>query len=188
MAFHLFLHQSGLTDLCARSAENPRATRQFHPLTMHVMEPPKTEGGIGMVKASTSYCKNTTSPFQSFHKPTNFWSDYPAILEIFVDTEGVYCQPGLPTEGAKSADLPPPCWQREISVDYSPALLLPTATPHPPAQARRRGNAITRRVSATFTAAISCCAQKKGVGMCVQIVGVSTPMLCARASSWQLID
>ena len=40
---------------CMRSAENPKATRQFHPLTVSVFERPKHEGGLGMAKFSVSY-------------------------------------------------------------------------------------------------------------------------------------
>ena len=74
--------------MCVRTAENPKATRQCHPLTTHIMEKPKRDGGLGMVKVSFSYCKITTAPFQSFHKPTNLWSDYVGTLELFVDSEG----------------------------------------------------------------------------------------------------
>jgi len=88
MAFHLFLHNRGQTDHCVRTAENPRATRQFHPLTMNVMEKSKSEGGLGMVKVSLSYCQITTSPCQAFQKDTNLWADYPGILELFVDANG----------------------------------------------------------------------------------------------------
>ena len=91
MAFHLFLHKRGQTDHCVRTAENPRATRQFHPLTMNVMEKSKSEGGLGMVKVSLSYCQITTSPCQAFQKDTNLWADYPGILELFVDANGDAC-------------------------------------------------------------------------------------------------
>ena len=48
-ALHLFLHQRGSTKSpdCIRTAENPQAARQFHPLTTHVFEKPKAEGGLG---------------------------------------------------------------------------------------------------------------------------------------------
>ena len=88
MAFHLFLHQQGQTDLCVRTGENPKATRQFHPLTTGLMEQPKAQGGLGMVKVTLSYCQTTSSPFQAFQKDTNLWADYAGILELFVDTEG----------------------------------------------------------------------------------------------------
>ena len=90
MAFHLFLHQQGQTDLCIRTAENPKATRQFHPLTMNIMERPKVQGGLGMVKATLSYCQTTTSPYQAFQKDTNLWADYAGILELFVDSTGMH--------------------------------------------------------------------------------------------------
>ena len=47
VAFHLFLHREGSTEHCIRSAENPKASRQYHPLTLHVVELPKKEGGLG---------------------------------------------------------------------------------------------------------------------------------------------
>ena len=92
MAFHLFLHDQGQTELCVRTAENPKATRQFHPLSMFVMEKPKAAsggGGLGMVKANLSYCQITTSPFQSFQKDTNIWTDHTATLQLFVDVNGL---------------------------------------------------------------------------------------------------
>ena len=93
MALHLFLHENGQTDLCVRTAENPAATRQYHPLTMNVMEAPKKAargaGGLGMVKTTLSYCQLTTSPAQAFHKETNLWSDYAGILQCFVDVQGM---------------------------------------------------------------------------------------------------
>ena len=59
VAFHLFLHRQGATQMCVRSAENPggpeakeHGTRQFHPLTTNVMQQPKSKGakgGLGMV-------------------------------------------------------------------------------------------------------------------------------------------
>ena len=44
VAFHLHLRDFGLTSLCARSAENPKASRQFHPLTLNVLERPRERG------------------------------------------------------------------------------------------------------------------------------------------------
>jgi hypothetical protein len=104
MAFHLFLLEGGRTDLCVRTGENPKATRQFHPLTTFVMELPKRQGGLGMVKASLSYCKLTTSPHQSFHKPTNLWSDDASTLELFVDSDGACDAP------RRESQPPCPVW------------------------------------------------------------------------------
>ena len=88
MAFHIFLQERGQTDLCARTAENPKATRQYHPLTLNVMEKPKEDGGLGMPMVALSYCQCTTSPFQRLHKATNLWADDPDGLEPFVTGNG----------------------------------------------------------------------------------------------------
>ena len=49
--FHIFLRNLGSTDLCLRSAENPMATRQAHPLPLNVLEKSKACDGLGSGRA-----------------------------------------------------------------------------------------------------------------------------------------
>ena len=39
-AFYIHLSNQGQTDMCIPSAENPKAARKFHPLTLNVLERP----------------------------------------------------------------------------------------------------------------------------------------------------
>ena len=88
VAFHLFLQKVKATDLCMRSAENPKATREFHPLTTNLLEKPKADGGLGMAKFTFSFCAVTTARHQAFEKPTAFWSDHKDTLELFLNQDG----------------------------------------------------------------------------------------------------
>ena len=49
-AIHLQLQLQGSTENCIRTAENPQAARQFHPLTRHIFERPKATGGLGSAR------------------------------------------------------------------------------------------------------------------------------------------
>ncbi len=57
MAFHLYvIKRQGGSIPCVRTAENPKAERQFHPLTQNVVEERKASCGLGMARATVSYC------------------------------------------------------------------------------------------------------------------------------------
>ena len=43
----MFWDQRKVTELCMRSSESPEAARQLHPLTLNVVERPKSKGGLG---------------------------------------------------------------------------------------------------------------------------------------------
>ena len=65
VAFHMYvLDRQGASVPCVRSAENPKAERQFHPLTLNMMEKPKALGGLGMAKAIVSYCTAVDAEWQ----------------------------------------------------------------------------------------------------------------------------
>ena len=46
-ALHLHLRDQAQTEHCMRSGENPKAERQYHPLTRYVFEESKANGGLG---------------------------------------------------------------------------------------------------------------------------------------------
>ena len=81
VAVHLQLQMCGQTTHCCRTAENPAdaGRRQFHPLTRNVLEKPKRDGGLGMVKSWLSYCQLLAG----FQKHTNIWSDLVQVHEEF---------------------------------------------------------------------------------------------------------
>ena len=89
-AFHLFLKQNGQTQHCARSAENPTAARQYHPLTLNVLEKPKADGGLSMAKVEVSFCQVMRGPAPQ--KNTHFWESHPETLKIFVNENGEPCK------------------------------------------------------------------------------------------------
>ena len=88
VAFHLALRRDGATGLCMRSAENPKASRQFHPLTLNVLERSKAEGGLGMGKAVFTLCHLAADPSRAYQKETCWWTDYCPTLELFVSPSG----------------------------------------------------------------------------------------------------
>ena len=98
VAFHLRLHQNGQTKHCCRTAENPadNARRQYHPLTTNVLEAPKRDGGLGMVKSWLSYCQLIAG----YQKHTNIWADLVQVHEQFYSPDQgimkLHCCPERP--------------------------------------------------------------------------------------------
>ena len=90
VAFHLSLRRDGATDMCMRSAENPKASRQFHPLTLNVLENAKARGGLGMAKAIFTYCHLAADPSRAYMKETCWWTDHRSTLELFVAADGEF--------------------------------------------------------------------------------------------------
>lgn len=120
VALHLFLRNQGSTDRCVRSAENPKASRQHHPLTVGVLELPKPRGlgstharrahgparaprwqcrvsdakrvcvceRMPVAKGSFANCKVGFDASMVFQKPTNWWTDNPPTLELFLKPSG----------------------------------------------------------------------------------------------------
>ena len=86
VAFHLYvLDRQGSSVPCIRTAENPKAERQLHPLTQHVLEQPKANGGLGMAKAIVSYCTAVDAEWQ---KTSAIWTDDADTLAEFVRADG----------------------------------------------------------------------------------------------------
>ena len=86
IAFHLYvLERQGASVPCIRTAENPKAERQLHPLTLNVLEQRKDNGGLGMAKAIVSYCTAVDAEWQ---KTSAIWTDNADTLAEFVRADG----------------------------------------------------------------------------------------------------
>ena len=66
-----------------------RQTRQFHPLTLNVLETPKSNG-VGMAKVEVSFCQVIADARHA--KNTHFWESHPETLKIFVTPHGEPCK------------------------------------------------------------------------------------------------
>ena len=88
IALHLFLLKMGSTRTCSRSAENPNAGRQFHPLTVNVVELPKAQGGLGMARLLFSMCHIVAHPLHASMKPSNLWADLKGLIDTFMSEHG----------------------------------------------------------------------------------------------------
>jgi hypothetical protein len=85
IAFHRYvLGRQGATP-CVRTAENPEAGRQLHPLTTNVVEVPKARGGLGMVRFTLSYCSAFGTEWQ---KTSALWTDDANTLRKYVSEDG----------------------------------------------------------------------------------------------------